>query len=154
MKLHNSNFILIRQLDKKFRQAKAFTTETPTNGWINAIRTALNMSLEQFGNRLSITGQGAKRLEKREADESITLKGLREAGNALDMKLVYGFVPKGLSLEAMIEEKARQLAVKIVKRTSVSMKLEDQENSKERIEEAINEMAQQIKREVPKSLWD
>ena len=154
MKLQNSALIVIRQLDKRFQKLNILSVERPAVGWINSIRTALNMSLEQLGNRLNMTGQGVKRLEKREAEDRITLKGLREAGNALDMKLVYGFIPKGLSLEAMIEEKARILAVKVIKRTSNTMKLEDQENSQERINEAIEEMTQQIKREMPKSLWD
>jgi len=154
MKLQNSALIVIRQLDKRFQKLNILSVERPAAGWINSIRTALNMSLEQLGNRLNMTGQGVKRLEKREAEDRITLKGLREAGNALDMKLVYGFIPKGLSLEAMIEEKARILAVKVIKRTSNTMKLEDQENSQERINEAIEEMTQQIKREMPKSLWD
>ena len=34
------------------------------------------------------------------------------------------------------------------------MKLEDQENSKERIEQAIRERAFEIKNELPKILWD
>lgn len=154
MKLQNSALIVIRQLDKRFQKLNILSVERPAAGWINSIRTALNMSLEQLGNRLNMTGQGVKRLEKREAEDRITLKGLREAGSALDMKLVYGFIPKGLSLEAMIEEKARILAVKVIKRTSNTMKLENQENSQERINEAIEEMTQQIKREMPKSLWD
>ena len=34
------------------------------------------------------------------------------------------------------------------------MKLEDQENSKQRIEKAIEERATIIKNEMPKTLWD
>jgi hypothetical protein len=34
------------------------------------------------------------------------------------------------------------------------MKLEDQENSQERIEKAIEERATVIKPEMPKALWD
>ncbi|MDZ7848915.1 MAG: XRE family transcriptional regulator [Owenweeksia sp.] len=85
---------------------------------------------------------------------SITLKSLREAANALDMDLVYALVPKDGSLEALIDRKTRELAVKIVSRTSHTMKLEDQENSKERIAKAIDERAEELKREMPKMLWD
>jgi hypothetical protein len=46
------------------------------------------------------------------------------------MQLVYGLVPKDGSLEALIERKAKQLATQIVLRTSNSMKLEEQENSR------------------------
>lgn len=50
-----------------------------------------------------------------------------------DMELIYGLIPNDGSLEALIDRRARELAIKIVSRTSNSMKLEDQENSKEGI---------------------
>lgn len=126
----------------------------PPTGWIKAIRTAIGMSLQQLSSRLSITRQSAQEMEQREKDGSITIKSLREAATALDMQLVYGFIPKDGSLDALIDRKAKELARGIVLRTSNSMKLEDQENSKKRIDKAIAERATEIKNEMPKSLWD
>lgn len=126
----------------------------PPTGWIKAIRNALGMSMLQLGNRLSITKQSVQDMESREKDGSISIKALREAARALDMQLVYGFVPNDGSLEALIDRKAKELATQIVMRTNNSMKLEDQENSKQRIEKAIQERALAIKTEMPKSLWD
>lgn len=125
----------------------------PPLGWINAIRTSLGISLEQLGKKLSITKQAATALETREKDGSITLKTLREAAKALDMQLVYALVPYDGSLEALIERKAKALATEIVLRTSNTMKLEDQENTKARIEKAIEERTVAIKNEMPKALW-
>jgi len=129
-------------------------TSFPPSGWIKAIRSALGISLQQLGNKLSITKQSVLDIEKREKEGTITLKALREAGNALDMQLVYGFVPNDGSLDALIERKAEALATQIVLRTSNTMKLEDQENSKRRIKKAIKERALVIKNEMPKILWD
>lgn len=126
----------------------------PPTGWIKAVRTAIGMSLQQLSNRLSITKQSVQEIEQREKDGSITIKSLREAAKALDMQLVYGFVPMDGSLEELIDRKAKELAKQIVLRTSNSMKLEDQENSKQRIEKAIEERAIIIKNEMPKTLWD
>jgi predicted DNA-binding mobile mystery protein A len=112
------------------------------------------MSMQQLANKLSISKQGVLDIEKREADGSITIKSLRELGRVLDMELVYGFVPKDGSLEAMIEKKSNELATKIVLRTSNTMQLEDQGNSKERIKKAIKERTEEIKNELPKVLWD
>jgi hypothetical protein len=70
------------------------------------------------------------------------------------MKLVYGFVPQEGTIQNMIDEKALRLARQIVGRTSVSMKLEDQENSSDRIAKAVKERAEELKRENPKLLWD
>jgi hypothetical protein len=57
-------------------------------------------------------------------------------------------------LDALIERRAAEIATQIVLRTSNTMKLEDQANSNERIEEAIKERATAIKNEMPKILWD
>jgi len=70
------------------------------------------------------------------------------------MELVYGFVPNDGTLEALIEKRARELATKIVLRTSNTMRLENQGNSDKRIELAINERTEEIKNEMPKILWD
>jgi len=155
MKLKNSQLILVRQLDKKVMSYSTLTGLTaPPEGWIRTFRKTLNMSLKQLGKRLSISAQGVKDLEKREADNSITLRSLKEAGKALNMQLVYGFVPIGDSLEEMIEKRAHDIAITIVKRTSITMSLEDQANTSDRLKQAVDELTQDIKREVPKNLWD
>jgi predicted DNA-binding mobile mystery protein A len=147
--------LLLEQLDKKIQAYKTVgEIPAPSAGWIHAIRTALNMSLRQMGNRLSITPQSMKEIEEREKDGSITVKNLREAGKALNMQLVYGFIPKHESLEQMIEKRAFEIAKEIVTRTSHSMMLEEQENSSVRIERAIKERAEEIKNEMPGYLWD
>jgi predicted DNA-binding mobile mystery protein A len=126
----------------------------PPIGWIKAIRTAIGMSMQQLGNKLNVSKQGIMDIEKREQDGSVTIKSLREIARAMDMQLVYGFVPNDGSLDALIEKRATELATQIVMRTANTMKLEDQANSKKRIETAIRERATAIKNEMPKILWD
>lgn len=145
----------IQQLNSKMLPfASLQKVSIPLTGWIKAIRVTLGMSLEQLGKKLSITKQSTQALEERERDGSLTLKGLREAAKALDMQLVYGFVPNDGSLEALIDRKAKELAMQIVLRTSNTMKLENQENSKQRVDKAIEERAIEIKNQMPKTLWD
>ena len=126
----------------------------PPTGWIKAIRTAIGMSMQQLGNKLNVSKQGVMDIEKREKEGSITIKTLRGIARAMDMQLVYGFVPNDGSLDALIEKRATELATQIVMRTANSMKLEDQANSKKRIETAIRERAAAITNEMPKILWD
>lgn len=126
----------------------------PPTGWIKAIRTAIGMSMQQLGNKLNISKQGVMDIEKREKEGSITIKSLRGIARAMDMQLVYGFVPNDGSLDALIEKRATELATQIVIRTANTMKLEDQANSKKRIEAAIRERATVIQNEMPKILWD
>ena len=145
----------IQQLNTKMLAYASLQKATPPpTGWIKAIRNAIGMSMLQLGNRLSITKQSVQDIERREKDGSITIKALREAARALNMQLVYGFVPNDGSLELLIERKAKELATQIVMRTNNTMKLEDQENTKQRIEKAIQERTTNIKTEMPKTLWD
>ena len=145
----------IQQLNgKMLAYASLQKVAPPPTGWIKAIRNAIGMSMLQLGNRLSITKQSVQDMERREKDGSITIKALREAARVLDMQLIYGFVPNDGSLELLIERKAKELATQIVMRTNNTMKLEDQENTKQRIEKAIQERTTIIKTEMPKALWD
>jgi len=154
MKSRN-NALVIKQLDNKLQTFQPLIkTQLPPQGWINLIRGALHMSLRQMGTRLQMTAQGIKDIERREKEGTITINSLKQAGDALGMQLVYGFIPKEDSLEKMIDRKAYEKAKQIVSRTSTTMKLEDQENSQARIKQAISELAEENKRDMPGSLWD
>jgi len=147
--------IQIEQLDNKFKiYSSTLKVAVPPTGWIKAVRLALGMTLQQLANKLNISKQSVMDVERRELEGSITIKTLRETAKALDMELVYGLVPKDGTLELLIERKARELAYLIVSRTSNTMNLEDQANSRERIEKAINERVTTFKHEIPKILWD
>ena len=151
----NRKSLQLQQLNHKMQVfASLKKVPVPPTGWIKAIRLALGMSAQQLSKRLSITKQGVQDMENREKEGSVTIKSLRETAKAFDMQLIYGFVPNDGSLEALIERKAKELATQIVLRTSNSMKLEDQENSQRRIKKAIEERAEAIKKEMPKTLWD
>ncbi len=145
----------LQQLNNKMSSFAALKqVAIPPTGWIKAIRTAIGMSMQQLGNKLTVSKQAILDIEKREKDGSITIKSLKEIARVLDMELVYGFVPKDGSLDALIDRKAKELATQIVLRTSTTMKLEDQGNSDKRIQKAIEERAASIKNEMPKILWD
>jgi predicted DNA-binding mobile mystery protein A len=147
--------LVLDQTDKKlvlFHPLKSVVI--PNKGWVNTIRTALKMSLRQLGNRMNFSAQNIKQIEEREVNGTISINSLREVANAMDMQLVYGFVSKHESLEQMIEKRAKELATEIVMRTNNTMTLEDQQNSKERIEKAIEQKTIEIKSEMPKYLWD
>jgi predicted DNA-binding mobile mystery protein A len=147
--------LIMEQLDAKILQLKKIENIViPSSGWVNSIRQALGMSLRQLGNRIGITPQSVKEIEEREQNETISIKVLRHFGKSLNLKLIYGFIPQSGNLEDIIEKRAYEIATEIVNRTSVSMKLEDQENNPARIQKAIKEKASEIKTEMPKYLWD
>lgn len=153
--MRNQKKLLLEQLDRKLKPFHGTDKVlVPQNGWINTIRTTLNMTMEQLGSKLNMTRQGVNKIEEREVSGAISIKSLKEVGVALDMQFVYGFVPRQSSIEKLVDLKSHQLARKIVLRTNQNMKLENQGNSDERIVQAIEELASEIKREMRKSLWD
>jgi len=151
----SKNALQRQQLNSKMMGFAALRqVSIPPTGWIRAIRSALGMSMQQLGNRLNVSRQGVRDMERREKEGAITIRSLRDIAHALDMQLVYGFVPNDGSLDALIEKRATELAKQIVMRTAHTMKLEDQANSRERMEAAIQERALELKTEMPKRLWD
>lgn len=147
--------LILEQLDAKILQLKkAEGLVMPSSGWVFSIRQALGMSLRQMGNKMGITAQSVKEIEQREQNETISLKVLRQFGKSLNLKLIYGFIPQDGSLENIIEKRAHELALEIVNRTSISMKLEDQENKPSRIQKAIKDKTTEIRNEMPRHLWD
>ncbi len=147
--------LILEQIDRKIQLLRKIEEITiPGTGWVYSIRLSLGMSMRQLGLKMGITPQGIKDLEEREKSGTVSLNVLRQFGNSMEMKFVYGFIPKHSSLETIIEERALELAKEIVSRTSISMKLEDQENEPARIEKAIKGKAIELKYEMPRYLWD
>jgi len=126
----------------------------PDKGWVNAIRIAVKMSLRQLGERLHITPQAVRDLEKREQEGAITINKLKEVGRVLDLDLVYGFISRHNSLEDMIEERAREIAEEVVLRTRRTMKLENQKITEDDIKKAIQQKTYEISSKMPSYLWD
>ncbi len=150
-----NNKLQFQQLNEKLEKITVLNNlVVPPIGWIKAIRNGLGMSMEQLGKKLSISKQAVMDMEKREKVGAVTLKSMQELAKAMDMQFVYGFIPNDGSLEQMIEKRALEIAKTIVQRTANTMKLEDQANSKERIEKAIKERAAEIINKTPKILWD
>ena len=111
--INSKRKLLVEQLDRKLEKLQILKEiQVPKEGWINAIRTSINMSLAQLGRRLGKTPVAVQEIEWRERDRTITIKKLIEAGDALDLQFVYGFLPKDTSLESMIEKRAEKIAAK------------------------------------------
>jgi len=151
----NKQTLLINQIDRKLSTyAQLSDVPIPDKGWIHTIRTGLKMTLKQLGLRMGITPQSVNEIEEREEAGTISINGLKKFAEALDMKFVYGFIPPKGSLEKMIEEKANEVAKKIVMRTAKTMELEEQSIQDQQLQKAIEELKAEIIREMPGYLWD
>jgi predicted DNA-binding mobile mystery protein A len=143
MKFNASQY---QQLSSQLEEfAKVCNIPVPESGWINAIRTALGMSLQQLGRRLGVTKQAVQDMEKREKNGSITIHALNNIARVFDMEFVYGFMPKDGSLDAYIERRARELASQMV--TQEGSHVTD-------TEQAIAMKTEQLKATMPRQMWD
>ena len=126
----------------------------PDNGWVNTIRVSIKMSLRQLGERLHITPQGVRDLEKREKEGAITINSLKEVGRVLEMDLVYGFISRHNSLEDMIEERAREIAEELVLKTRQTVQIDNSRQTEKDIKKAIQQKTFEISSKMPSNLWD
>jgi predicted DNA-binding mobile mystery protein A len=125
--------------------------KAPPKGWVRAIRDALGMAGVQFAKRLKIRPQSVEALEKSEANESIQLKTLRRAAEALDCTLVYALVPN-TSLEGAVRESARKIAMRDLGRVAHTMKLEAQGTGDANLETRIEAYIRDVLKE--RDLWN
>jgi predicted DNA-binding mobile mystery protein A len=128
--------------------------EIPEGGWLKAIRVSLGMSLAQLATRLGRTPVTVREIEEREASKAVSLKKLIEVGDALGLRFVYGFVPKAGTLEHMVRERAYMLAGRIVRQKAPPLLYELRKYGGTRLRRMIEEKADELRREMPKSFWD
>lgn len=146
------NAVARRHLDARVsKQTPVEKLTRPPRGWIKAIREALGMSTAQLARRMGISQPGVVTLEQSEASGTVKLETLQRAAEALNCRLVYALVPEG-SLETMVRERARKIAMRHLGTVEHTMKLENQgvEDRTTR-EQQLDAMASQID---PRNLWD
>lgn len=114
-------------LDKRLATFQPATQhQAPAKGWIRAIRNSVGLSAAQLGHMLDVRSQSIDDLERSEAAGTISLETLRRVGRAIDCTLVYALVPN-TSLQAMVEQRAEDLAKAALAGVSHTMALEDQQ---------------------------
>lgn len=125
-----------RALDKQLSSSRP---ALPKAGWIRAVRDALGMTGQQLASRLGVAWQSMDDLEKSEAAGTITIGSLAKAAAALDCTLVYALVPNASSIEALVDQQARKVAIAALSRTNQTMLLEAQETSSDELEHRIQD---------------
>lgn len=141
-----------QQVERRLEAARsvADAIRPPRAGWIATLRESLGLSQAELGSRLGVSQQAVQQLEKREAEGTATLNAIRDAARALDAELLWTVVP-AKPLTAALEERAREVALRMIRSTEHTMKLEGQatdEGLESRIEEIVRELL-----ESPERLW-
>lgn len=146
---------LIReQVDLKLKKlSPLLSPDLPDRGWIKLIREALGMSTNALAKKVGIDQSRISRLENAEIDGDLRLSSFKKVAEALDMKFVYGFLPKS-SLEDIVYAQAKKIALERMNKVSHTMRLEAQELSSDEEKKVLNDLIQKILIEQPKDFWD
>jgi predicted DNA-binding mobile mystery protein A len=134
-----------------FRRAAA--QPRPPKGWVRAIRDALGMTSRQLAARMGLAQSTVTALEHGEAAETITLKTLRQAAEALDCQLIYALVPR-TTLEERVRSRARELAEEQLARVDHTMRLENQALRQEDLADERNRLVQSFLGGRASRLWE
>ena len=135
----------------------------PKKGWINEIRTSLDIPLRRLGQKVMTdkgkptSPQGIIELEASEVEGKITIKSLKKIADALDMDLVYGFAPKQESVVMWLYRKIKPEAkerfydsiIESIKEGVLKPKRVQDHN-----QTAIRNEALDLLRNMSKSVWD
>lgn len=143
-----------RQLDEKLKPWKALADVSPPRyGWLKVIRESLGITSRQLAKILDTDNAGILRIEKREAEQKITLAMLDQTAKAMGCKLVYALVPKE-SLESILDQKAEEAATKLMQSVSNTMRLEKQEITPASKQAQLKDLIQELKTKLDPLLWE
>jgi predicted DNA-binding mobile mystery protein A len=146
--------ILREQLDKKLIPLRSYAQLGMSSiSVIKSLREALGISTAQLGKKVGLDQSRISRLENSETSGNIKLSSLQKIARGLGMEFVYGFVPH-VTLEEMVREQAKKIALERMKRLNHTMSLELQALSEEDKKSVLKDMIDKILIDNPKDLWN
>ena len=110
------------------------------------------MAATHLATRLGVTTSTVTRLERSEADDTISLATLRRAAEALGCEVHYALVPKQ-SLADTLENRALALARQQMASVSHTMALEAQTTSPKTVEAQTRALAESLLKGSRRALW-
>ena len=140
----------VRLVDRAAEQFAA--VRRPPEGWLVALRKALGMSGAEVAARMDVSRNAVYQAERNERDGAITLKQMQKLAEAMGGRFVYAVVPEG-SVGDVIHAHAVRKADLLVRRASGHMALEQQSLPNAQIEQRIEDLADELAREVPPDFW-
>lgn len=144
----------LKQLDKRCgRLQKILELSSMREGWIKQIREALGMSARQLATKVGISQPTLAKIEKSETERTVSLKTLDKIAEALECKVIYAFVPRD-SFRKIVYRRALAASEKLVRRVSHSMDLEKQGISSKERQAQIQEIADELARNLSRDLWE
>ncbi len=143
-------------VQQKVNRFSRLNEPPPPSGWVKAIRGSLGISIRQLADRVGVRHGSINQIEKREPKKRVTIESLEQVARAMDCKLVYAIIPQDSAdtLEDIIDRKAHEAAVKILKGVAHTMQLEAQGTSQKELEAEIKRVAKTLKEDGDSRIWN
>ena len=126
----------------------------PSEGWLSVLRKALGMSGAEVAARAGVSRNAIYQAERNERDGAITINQMQKLAQALGGHLVYAIIPDGGQVEDVIRAQARRKAEARIMRASAHMALEKQSLTNEQTKQRIEDLANELMREMPPDFWE
>lgn len=110
------------------------------------------MSAADLAARMRLSKARVLAIEKSEAAGTLNVDTLNRAAEALGCTLVYAFIPKK-PLEETVRERALEVAAEHLSAVGHTMRLEDQGVAQHAAQQQLHEVAEELLRYSPRSLW-
>ncbi|MBR9814734.1 mobile mystery protein A [bacterium] len=137
------------------QQSTGAQIRVPKIGWIRTLRTALGMSGDALARRMSLSRAASVRLEASEISNSITLKSLQAAADAMNCRLVYALVPKTAeSVDDLIDQQAERKARSALAEVAPHMALEAQSLTRSAEAAELKRLKDDLVHRIPRDFWD
>lgn len=94
MKTH-LNIYRLAEIDRQLHEVgRLGAIKTPRSGWVKTLRLAMGMSSLALAERVGVSPQGVRQLERAEADGTIALRTLARLAEGLDCEVRYVLIPR------------------------------------------------------------
>ena len=118
------------------------------------LRKALGMSGAEVAARAGISRNAVYQAERNERDGAITINQMQKLAKAMGGRFVYAIVPDGGRVEEIIHDQARRKAEARIMRASAHMALEKQSLTNKQTAQRIDDLANELMREMPPDFWE
>lgn len=141
----------VRIVDCAAKQLESI--QKPPEGWLTTLRKALGMSGAEVAARMLVSRNAVYQAERNERDGAITINQMQKLAEAMGGRFVYAIVPEG-SVDDVIRAQARCKAEARIRRVNAHMALEKQSLPSEKTKQRIEELADELMREMPPDFWE
>lgn len=141
----------MRIVDRTAQQLE--TIQKPSEGWLSVLRKALGMSGAEVAARMGVSRGAVYQAERNEREGAITINQMQKLAEAMGGRFVYAIVPEG-SVEDVIRAQARRKAEARIRRASAHMALEKQSLPSAQTGQRIEELAEELVRDMPPDFWE